>query len=589
MTAITPDNEFSLQCTNNISAHPLSANSVLPVRFALSQYAENTKAAAQLDDALLQSPLLAVHDLNVYFGDKKVVSAVNFTLHKGQTLALVGESGSGKTTTALALCGLLPRNAHTQGSALFNGHDLMQLSAAQLRRHQGRDIGVVFQEPLSSLNPVLKVHTQIDEVLKTHTSLNKEQRKARILECLHQVELPQPKELMHYYPHQLSGGQRQRVMIAMAIACQPKLLIADEPTTALDVITQKGILDLLQKLQQELSMAVLLISHDLAVVAQRSDQILIMRAGQIIEQGHTAEVLQRPQAPYTKQLLRASIPIELNLHYKQSNVGTAPALPPLLQVQDLHKAFLHKGQTRHAVNGVNFDLHHGETLGLVGASGCGKSTLSRLIMRLHQPDQGEILFKGQSLLRLKNKELKQIRPKIQMVFQDPYGSLNPRASIGKLFDQLQRLHFPTRGKQERHSHSCQILDAVHMSSHSLERYPHEFSGGQRQRIAIARALLLQPDLLICDEPVSALDVSIQERILDLFVELKEEFNLSYLFISHDLAVVRYITDRLLVMQAGKIVETHYFDNKQWSEPHHPYTQKLMQAIARFPFSLPQCA
>ncbi|HLR30528.1 MAG TPA: ABC transporter ATP-binding protein, partial [Paenalcaligenes sp.] len=558
MTVLIPDNEFSLHCTNSVGGHPLSANGVFPVRFSLGDTPRDDQLQV-LDTPSRENPasLLHVQNLTIRYGSKTVVEPMSFTLCQGQTLALVGESGSGKTTTALALCGLLPRNAHVQGAAYFQGTDLLSLRPTQLRAYQGRDIGVIFQEPLSSLNPVLRIHTQIDEVLKTHTPLGKKQRTTRILQCLEQVELPQPETLMHRYPHQLSGGQRQRVMIAMAIACGPRLLVADEPTTALDVITQKGILDLLHKIQQESNMAVLLISHDLAVVAERSDHVLIMHEGKIVEQGHTTQVLQHPQAAYTHQLIKATLPIELNLHYQQSDSGAHPektadlgtskhytpnaatTARPLLQVRELHKTFSQKGQVRRAVDGVSFDLHAGETLGLVGASGCGKSTLSRLIMRLHEPDAGDIHFQGQSLSTVKGADLQSLRPRIQMVFQDPYGSLNPRTSIGKLFDQLQRLHFPARSRAERLKQSHAMLDAVHMSTQSLKRYPHEFSGGQRQRIAIARALLLQPELLICDEPVSALDVSIQEHILDLFVGLKKEFNLSYLFISHDLAVVRY--------------------------------------------------
>ncbi len=581
MTAIIPDNAFNLYNTHSMSAHPNSANDVLPVRCGS---ADSTPC-----------PLLSVQNLHVRYGSRVAVHSISFALHAGSTVALVGESGSGKTTTALALCGLLPRPAQVHGSALLGSVDLIKLSPAQLRTYQGRAIGVIFQEPLSSLNPVLTIHTQIDEILKTHTLLNQAQRTDRIIKSLKQVELPAPQELMHAYPHQLSGGQRQRVMIAMAIACRPKILIADEPTTALDVITQKHILDLLHKLQHELNMAMILISHDLAVVAERSDQIVIMRAGQVVEQGPTAQVLQQPKAAYTRQLLQASLPIELNLHYTLNRPPLSPPMParlaedtqPLLTVQQLYKSFFHRGRKIQAVHGVDFDLHAGETLGLVGASGCGKSTLSRLIMQLYPPDSGNIFFQGRSLLTLNKKEQLQRRSRIQMVFQDPYGSLNPRTTIGRLFDQLQRLHFPKRSKKERLTHSLRILDAVQMSAQSIRYYPHEFSGGQRQRIAIARALLLQPKLLICDEPVSALDVSIQERILDLFIELKYEFNLSYLFISHDLAVVRYLSDRLLVMQSGKIVDTHYFHNGHWSAPRHSYTQSLMQAIARFPFPLPQ--
>src|SRR5690625_2226401 len=588
MTALTPANVLKLRCTNSMGGHPLSANGAFPMRFSLGQRPQNRPPQAVVRFTHQNSAtLLHVQDLNVRYGNKTVVEPMSFSLSPGQTLALVGESGSGKTSTALALCGLLPRNAQVRGAAYYQGTDLLSLRPAQLRTYQGSQIGVIFQEPLSSLNPVLRIHTQIDEILKTHTSLNKKQRRERIIQCLKQVELPHPETLMRQYPHQLSGGQRQRVMIAMAIACAPRLLVADEPTTALDVLTQKSILDLLQKIQRESNMAILLISHDLAVVAERSDHVLIMHEGHIVEQGPTAQVLASPQASYTRQLIQATLPIELNLHYQQSEPETrrTESTPPLLRVRNLHKSFSQKNKIQRAVDGVSFDLYAGESLGLVGASGCGKSTLSRLIMRLYDPDAGEIHFQGQPLSALKGASLQTLRPRIQMVFQDPYGSLNPRTSVGKLFDQLQRLHYPTRSRAERYQHSCTMLDAVHMSSQSLDRYPHEFSGGQRQRIAIARPLLLQPELLICDEPVSALDVSIQERILDLFVGLKKEFNLSYLFISHDLAVVRYISDRLLVMHEGKIVDTHHFENAQWSAPQHPYTRRLMQAIARFPFSL----
>lgn len=537
------------------------------------------------------STLLTVDDLTIAYGTQQVVHPLSFTLQRGQTLALAGESGCGKTSIAMAIAGLLPTNARVTGKVIFENENLLELNRRQLRRYQGKEIGVVFQEPLSSLNPVLSVQAQIDEVLRTHTTLPRRQRVLQITELLQRVGLPLAEELQRRYPHELSGGQRQRVMIAMAIACSPKLLIADEPTTALDVTTQKHILELLKTLQTELNMAVLLISHDLAVVNEHADHLLIMRSGQVQESGLTQEVLSAPAHPYTSTLIRASLPIDANLHYQdhEQPIGQKQRIKnstsPLLEVKNLHKSFGSGAQRHTAIDNLSLQIQPNETVGLVGESGCGKSTLSRIIMGLQHSDGGSIVFSGQPVTAAQYKETPALRQQIQMVFQDPYGSLNPRWTIGRLFDRLQRLHFPQRSAQAREQQSLSLIDAVRLPAHALKRYPYEFSGGQRQRIAIARCLLLKPRLLICDEPVSALDVSVQEQILNLFIELKHEFDLAYLFISHDLAVVRYIADRILVMHKGQIVETHYYKSQTWSPAKHPYSQRLLAAIPRFSHSL----
>ncbi len=548
------------------------------------------------------SELLRVNNLRVSIGDKALIHGLNLHLQAGETLALVGESGCGKSTTALAIAGLLPAKGLAAGEILLHGENLLALHKKALRQKQGKALAMVFQEPLSSLNPVLNVGKQIEEMLLTHTSMDRTQRMLRLLELIDLVQLPDAARLIRRYPHELSGGQRQRIMIAMAIACQPQLLIADEPTTALDVTTQAQILSLLNELRDELKMGLLLITHDLGVVSERADRIAVMHNGQILEHASTNTLFSNPQHDYSKGLLGASLRKDQPLHYRQQRLPeiriqpthsgklsyalhTPPATiredkesssEPILRVQQLSKSFNAIPHSVQAVDQVSFDLLRGETLGLVGQSGCGKSTLSKLLLRLIEPDQGHVTLDGQNLHTASHQQLRGLRSKIQMIFQDPYGSLNPRKKIGTMLDQLQQLHLPLNA-QQRHQAALKILDAVGLPATTLQRYPHEFSGGQRQRIAIARALILKPSVIICDEPVSALDVSVQAQVLNLLVDLRDEFDLSYLFISHDLSVVRYLADRIMVMNEGRILENSRHD-VLWHSPKHAYTRQLIDAI-----------
>jgi peptide/nickel transport system ATP-binding protein len=545
--------------------------------------------------------LLDVRDLRVSYQGIDAVKGLDFTLESGETLALVGESGCGKSTTALALLRLLPEHARTSGQVLFEGRDLLQLSARQMRQVQGSGLGMVFQEPLSSLNPVLTLGEQLTETLLTHTDLTRRQALKRAEELFGLVQLPRPAAHLREYPQHLSGGQRQRVMIAMAIACEPRLLIADEPTTALDVCVQSQILELLDSLRKELRMGLLLITHDLGVVRQQADRVIIMHDGLALEHRPNAELFTRPAHPYTRGLLNASLGRDHDQHYLHNRLpeiqvtrhpgqpnqykvssthyspGQAPRPgshegAPLLQVQDLSLGY---GQ-REVVSGLSFDIHPKETVGLVGESGCGKSTLSRALLGLIEPRGGQIDFAGRDIATLDPAQRLAWRGQLQMVFQDPYAALNPRHSVETILDRVQRLHGQADANLRRRARE-QMLDAVGLARNSLERLPHQFSGGQRQRIGIARALIAKPRLVICDEPVSALDVSTQAQILNLLVELREAFDLSYLFISHDLSVVRYFSDRVLVMHDARIVE-QATPHTLWQNPQHSYTRRLLAAI-----------
>ncbi|MEJ2803760.1 ABC transporter ATP-binding protein [Comamonadaceae bacterium PP-2] len=570
--------------------------------------------------------LLDIQRLNVFFkgtrGEQQAVRDLDLQLRRGETLALVGESGCGKSTTALAILRLLAPSARLDGRIDFNGRNVLSLTPPELRNLRGKNISMIFQEPMTSLNPVYTIGEQIVETLRQHESLSAREARVRAIELLELVRLPQAARRIDDYPHHLSGGQRQRIMIAMAVACKPQLLIADEPTTALDVTIQAQILELLDNLRRELSMSLLLITHDLGVVSQWADRVAVMHGGRKVEEAETARLFAQPQHAYTRGLLGASLHAGKDLHYRDgplpeirthretaggdpvftlfrpesvfasaSGVSATPAAGeastaaasaaaaaghPLLSVRELVTEYSGRHGHVRAVDQVSFDIAQGETVGLVGESGCGKSTLSRTLLRLLQPTSGRILLDGTDLAQLSPRALKPWRPRIQMVFQDPYASLNPRRTVHDILESVLVVH-GHGNRQARQAAITSILDRVGLPSDSAQRYPHEFSGGQRQRIGIARALILKPSLLILDEPVSALDVSIQAQILNLLVELKQAFQLSYLFISHDLAVVRYIADRALVMNGGRIVESGRVQDV-WSRPQHAYTQQLIAAV-----------
>ncbi|MDX3988657.1 MAG: ABC transporter ATP-binding protein [Achromobacter sp.] len=559
--------------------------------------------------------LLSVQDLTVSFraddGQRRAVDGLSFDVAAGETLALVGESGCGKSTTALAVLRLLAPGSRVQGRVLFNDVDLAALPDRQLRQVRGRDIAMIFQEPMTSLNPVLTIGRQIAEAIRCHEDIGRTALRHRTLELLARVRIPDPERRIDDYPMQLSGGQRQRVMIAMAIACRPKLLIADEPTTALDVTIQAQILQLLDELRRDLGMSVLLITHDLGVVRQWADRVLVMHGGKKLEEAPAAQLFAAPSHPYTQGLLGASLHARGGLHYRQARLpeivvshGHGDGEPhftlrtstgagqahgatgqhsaaPLLSVRGLTTRYAgRRGVDVLAVDDVSFDIAHGETLGLVGESGSGKSSLSRTLLRLTPAHTGQALLRGTDLLALSQRALKASRRHIQMVFQDPYASLNPRHTVHDILAAVLKVH-GVRDRAERGRHVARMLDNVGLPADAARRYPNEFSGGQRQRIGIARALITRPSLVVLDEPVSALDVSVQAQILNLLVDLKNELGLSYLFISHDLAVVRYLCDRVMVMNQGRIVE-HGTPETIWHQPAHPYTRTLLAAVPAAP-------
>ncbi|MBL8702238.1 MAG: ABC transporter ATP-binding protein [Alphaproteobacteria bacterium] len=525
-------------------------------------------------------PLVSIRGLHVTLPRgaerRHAVEAVGFDLHAGEILCVVGESGSGKSLTAAALMRLLPRGvAVTQGTIDVDGTDLLALSEEAMRDWRGRRLGMIFQEPMTALNPIMKVGAQIDEVLRVHSDLDAAARGRRVIELMDAVGLPTPHLLKDSYPFRLSGGQRQRIMIAMALALEPRVLIADEPTTALDVTTQKQILALIRDLQARTGMAVLFITHDFGVVAEIAHRVVVMQEGRIVEQGLAAEVLERPSHPYTRKLI-AAVP-RLETHDRA--IAAAPA--PLLSVRNLSKAYVSagglftRGRRVRAVNDVSFDIAPGETLGVVGESGSGKSTLGRLVIRLLERDGGEIRFDGADFGAARGRALHASRRMIQMVFQDPYASLNPRKRVGRLVaDGPIAYGEPRDAAMDR---ARELLRLVGLDAAAVDRYPHEFSGGQRQRIAIARALALEPRLLIADEPVSALDVSVQAQVLELFNEIRTRLGLAMLFITHDLRVAANVADRIAVMRAGEIVELDAAE-RVFASPRHPYTRDLLDAI-----------
>lgn len=533
----------------------------------------------------ITDPLLSVRDLTVSVRDrgviKPLVSGLSFDLRAGETLAIAGESGSGKSITSLALMGLLPNNVTvTSGQMLLGDTDLAQMSENQMRPLRGAQVAMIFQEPMTSLNPVQTVGTQLIEAIRAHEPVSYGQARAGAIAALRQVRLAEPERRMRQYPHELSGGMRQRVMIAMALALRPALMIADEPTTALDVTVQREVLELLKDLQRETGTAIILITHDMGVVAETADRVVIMQAGQMVEQGLTPDIFAAPRADYTRSLL-AAVP--------RLGAGAARAapLPPKAQVPvaqlvdvkvhfDIGANFLGRPTHRvHAVEGVSFDIQPSETFGLVGESGCGKSTIAKALAGL-VPYEGQIIINSTSLAGLNAQERKDICRDVQMVFQDPMAALDPLMKVGDAVAEPLLIHGVGTAR-ERKERTAELFDHVGLSSDQMNRYPHEFSGGQRQRICIARALALRPRLIICDESVSALDVSVQARVLALLEELKADFGVAYLFISHDMAVVENIVDRLAVMYLGQIVEMGTRD-QVFGNPQHPYTQRLLDAV-----------
>ena len=551
--------------------------------------------------------ILEVQNLQIAFGDFTAVKNLSFSLGKGETLAIVGESGSGKSLTALALMGLLPNEAAVKGVLDFhvNGahYPLHNLPANQWRQIRGKETTMIFQEPMSALNPVMKIGKQLAEVIATHSNITTKEAKQKTIEWLRKVQLPEPGKLYERYPHQLSGGQKQRVMIAMAMCNNPVLLIADEPTTALDVTVQQEIMALMQTLQQQQGSAMIFITHDLALAAQVADKVLVMYKGEVMEYGAVQQVLQTPVHPYTKALLACRpspshkgyrLPIvedfldadkgkaEVTLTNRpQQNITKTSE--NILQVSNLRVWFSTEknwlGKTTQqfkAVDNVSFELKKGEILGLVGESGCGKSTLSRSLLGLLPVHDGQIIYNGQDLARLPANGWKEVRRQVQMIFQDPFASLNPRMTVGDMLTEPMRVHHIVP-VNELKAEATRLLHMVQLPATALKRYPHQFSGGQRQRLGIARALAVRPQLIVCDESVSALDVSVQAQILNLLKDLQTEFNLSYLFISHDLSVVHYISDRVMVMQAGKIVEAGEAEQVLY-HPIDDYTRKLVAAM-----------
>ncbi|HEV6965958.1 dipeptide ABC transporter ATP-binding protein [Roseateles sp.] len=550
--------------------------------------------------------LLSIQDLKVAFRMGKVggqaqrqlaVKGVSFDVPENSTVALVGESGSGKSVTAMSILNLLPSNAEREGRILFQGRDLLQAGQRELQAIRGKDIACVFQDPMSSLNPVFTVATQICEPLMKHLGMSRRQALARAEELLAEVGIPEPRRRLQAYPHEMSGGQQQRVMIAVALACAPKLLIADEPTTALDVTIQRQVMELMARLKESHRMSLLFISHDLGVVGEISDQVVVMRHGQVRENAPVERIFNDPQDAYTKALLacRPSLtenPARLMViddHIAGRAVSTDVKAkdanaPVVLEVTGLRKSFwLKQGlfgkREFQAVKGVSFKLRKGHTLGVVGESGSGKTTMGLTLLRLHEPSGGQVLFEGRDLLRMSGADWLHMRRRIQVVFQNPYASLNPRFTIGQTLREPMEIHGIGKDSAEREARAVALLQRVGLDESAMSKYPHEFSGGQRQRIAIARCLTLQPEVLVLDEAVSALDVSVQAQVLNLLKDLQDEFGLSYIFISHDLAVVKFISDEVLVMQNGDVVEQAP-TAALIAAPREEYTRRLLGAVPR---------
>lgn len=557
------------------------------------------------------TPLISIKDLVLSFGGKKkkteVLHTISFDVFENEILGIVGESGSGKSVTSLALMGLLPKKqANLSGEILFQGNDLLKYDEKKFRKIRGSEIAMIFQEPMSALNPSLKCGFQVSEILMLHLNMNASEAKKETISLFEKVKLPRPNEIYNSYPHQISGGQMQRVMIAMAIACKPKLLIADEPTTALDVTVQKEIISLLKSIQKETKMAMLFISHDLSLVSEIADRVLVMYKGNIVESTTTEEIFKNPQNEYTKALLasRPSLNVRLaelptiasiaDKSFKPREIKATERAKkhkqiytqaPILEIVNLEKYYFSnvglfaKTEVVKAVDNVSFSVFEGETLGLVGESGCGKSTLGKTILQLEKATAGSIKYRGKELTTLSKTDIRNLRKEIQIIFQDPFSSLNPRLMIGEALMEPMEVHGLGKNKKERRERVISLLDRVGLDETYFYRYPHELSGGQRQRVGIARTVIVEPKLVICDESVSALDISVQAQVLNLLNELKNDYGFTYIFISHDLAVVKYMSDQLLVMNMGKIEELGDAD-EIYENPQTEYSKKLIQAIPK---------
>ncbi|WP_427138009.1 ABC transporter ATP-binding protein [Psychrobacillus psychrodurans] len=530
--------------------------------------------------------VLRVKDLNISFltneTEFEAVRGVSFDVKKGETIGIVGESGSGKSVTARSIMRLLPSppSLLKNGEIEFLGENLINKSEKEMESIRGQDISMIFQDPMTSLNPTIRIGKQIAESLMKHQKLSKKDAKKQALELLKLVGIKDSEGRFNQYPHEFSGGMRQRVMIAIALACRPTLLIADEPTTALDVTIQAQILNLMKDMQIRFGTSIILITHDLGVVAGMCDRVAVMRNGEIVETGTTEEIFENPQHDYTKKLLNALPRLDEKKKPKRPSlrsIGTEDG-KPLLVVRSLKQHFNSgKGNVLKAVDNISFFIKSGETLGLVGESGSGKSTTGRAILRLHEPTDGDILYQGVAINRLSKNEVKTMRRHMQMIFQDPYSSLNPRFKVLDIIGQALDIHRLSKSNEERKKRVEELLIMVGLKPEHAMRYPHEFSGGQRQRIGIARALAVEPDFIVCDEPLSALDVSIQSQIVELLEDLQHRLGLTYLFIAHDLSMVKHISDRVAVMYAGKIVELAESE-ELYSNPQHPYTKSLLAAI-----------
>ncbi|MFD2700359.1 ABC transporter ATP-binding protein [Paenibacillus shunpengii] len=529
--------------------------------------------------------ILQVHNLQVSFRSQEkefdAVKGISFDVKRGETLGIVGESGSGKSVTARSIMRLLPSppSRMKDGEILFLGQNLAHKSEKEMESIRGRDIGMIFQDPMTSLNPTIRIGKQIAESLIKHRNMTKKEAKQEAIEMLKLVGIRDSEARYNQYPHEFSGGMRQRAMIAIALACRPSLLIADEPTTALDVTIQAQILNVMKHMQEKFGTSIILITHDLGVVAGMCDRVVVMKDGEIVEKGTTTEIFEQAEHPYTLKLLNALPRLDEKKKPKPAPLIITPfGNEPLLEVNGLKQYFdLGKGNVVRAVDDISFYVKPGETLGVVGESGSGKSTTGRAILRLHEPTAGEVLYQGMAINRLKPKEMKMMRRHMQMIFQDPYASLNPRFKIVDIIGEAMDVHGLSSSKEARKKRVEELLDMVGLDSAFADRYPHEFSGGQRQRIGIARALAVEPKFIVCDEPLSALDVSIQSQVVKLLEELQHKLGLTYLFIAHDLSMVKHISDRVAVMYAGKIVELAESE-ELYSNPQHEYTKSLLAAI-----------